>query len=200
MARSVEPDDHALLQGIARGEATALEGLIHRHRSWAVRLLLRVLGSHAVAEDVLQSCFVQLWEKPPAWQPNAQFRTWFYRVLHNRCMDHFRHEQRHIPLPSDGEVDHPPAGDQGGLVGPAAVALALQATPGMEQGVMQRLDVQAALMTLPERQRMAIVLVYFEDLPQAEAAALMTVSVGALESLLSRARTQLSRHLAAHRH
>ena len=47
---------------------------------------------------------------------------------------------------------------------------------------------------------MAIVLVYFEELAQDEAAGVMGVRLGALESLLSRARATLARHLAAHRH
>jgi RNA polymerase sigma-70 factor (ECF subfamily) len=193
MPGPLEPDDHALLDGIARGDGRSLEQLVQRHSGWAVRLLRRVLGSQVVAEDILQSCFVQLWEKPPAWQPQASFRTWFYRVLHNRCLDHFRREKRHAPMPDEEGEPH-----EEGLT----VATEITATMHrpVEQAVVRRLDVQAALQTLPERQRMAIVLVYFEEWPQAEAAQLMQVSVGALESLLSRARSALSRHLAAHRH
>jgi RNA polymerase sigma-70 factor (ECF subfamily) len=200
MPGAVEPDDHALLGGIARGDGRALEQLVRRHSRWAGAMLMRVLGSRAVADDILQSCFVQLWEKPPAWQPQAQFRTWFYRVLHNRCLDHFRHQRRHTPLSSEeGEPpeDEPVLVTAGGQHTDAAGG---GVQPGLEHTVLRRLDVQAALQALPERQRMAIVLVYFEELPQAEAAQLMALSVGALESLLGRARTALSKHLAAHRH
>jgi RNA polymerase sigma-70 factor (ECF subfamily) len=69
-----------------------------------------------------------------------------------------------------------------------------------EGQALSQVDVQTALQSLPERKRAAIVLVYFEELSQIEVAGIMGVSVGALESLLSRARVQLSRQLAAHRH
>ena len=183
--------------GIARGEGEAFAHLVRRHSPWAFRLLYRLLGQRALAEDVLQSCFVQIWEKPSAWVPRAQFRTWLYRVLHNRCLDHFRRHQRQSNL-DPHVLDATEAIDD--TLDDAQQAAVGLVQPGIEQGVMQRVDVQTALQSLPERQRAAIVLVYFEDLSQIEVAGIMGVSVGALESLLSRARVQLSRQLAAHRH
>ena len=188
----IEPDDATLLGAIARGDGAAFESLVRRHSTWCMRLLYRILGQRELAEDVLQSCLVQLWERPPAWQPNAQFRTWLYRVLHNRCIDHFRRNQNyvHVPFFSDTENDDELAPDDSAH-GPIESS--------SEQVAMQRLDIESALQALPERQRIAIVLVYFEEHSQTEAAALMDVSVGALESLLSRARATLSKQLAAHR-
>jgi RNA polymerase sigma-70 factor, ECF subfamily len=57
--------------------------------------------------------------------------------------------------------------------------------------------VRAALDSLPERQRAALVLSHYEGLSQAEAAQVLGVSEGALESLLSRARAGLRTRLAA---
>jgi RNA polymerase sigma-70 factor (ECF subfamily) len=188
----IELDDATLLGAIARGDGAAFESLVRRHSTWCMRFLCRILGQREVAEDVLQSCLVQLWERPPAWQPNAQFRTWLYRVLHNRCIDHFRRNPNYVNAPffSDTENDSELA-PYDSTHGPT--------DSSSEQGAIQRLDIQSALQTLPERQRIAVVLVYFEERSQTEAAALMDVSVGALESLLSRARATLSKQLAAHR-
>jgi RNA polymerase sigma-70 factor (ECF subfamily) len=189
-------DDNALMQGICRGDEAALQALIHRHSGWGLQQLQRVLGRVQEAEDILQSCFVQIWEKAPAWEPRAQFRTWFYRVLHNRCMDHLRRSEREVAWP-----DTTPDLQEGCRESAAhSSSMHLPVVPAADAGVMRRLDVQAALQELPLRQRMAIVLVYFEEMAQDEAAHAMGVSLGALESLLSRARATLARHLAAHRH
>jgi RNA polymerase sigma-70 factor (ECF subfamily) len=196
MLRNAHIDDNTLMQGICRGDEAALEALIHRHSGWGLQQLQRVLGRVEEAEDILQSCFVQIWEKAPAWEPQAQFRTWFYRVLYNRCMDHFRRTGREVAWP-----DTAPDGAQSSQENAESFSkMLLPVVPAADAGVMRRLDVQAALQKLPLRQRMAIVLVYFEELAQDEAAGVMGVRLGALESLLSRARATLARHLAAHRH
>ena len=139
-----------------------------------LNLANRMLGDAAEAEDVAQEVFLRVWREAPRWRPGAaRFDTWMHRVALNLCYDRLR-RRRVTPMadPPD-QVDPGPAPDR-----------ALMATD-----VGRR--VQAAMMALPERQREALALCHYQELGNIEAAAVMDISVEALESLLSRGRRAL---------
>jgi RNA polymerase sigma-70 factor (ECF subfamily) len=174
--------DHALMMAVGRRDHDAFARLIERHYGWALGFTDRMLGTRHEAEDVVQTAFLRVWQGAARWEPNARFSTWLYRVLHNLCMDHFRRRLAIASEPLDGEfVEALPDG-----------------TPGSEEivsGSQRGARVLAALDLLPVRQRAALVLCYYEERSQAEAAALLGVSEGALESLLSRGRATLKKWL-----
>jgi RNA polymerase sigma-70 factor (ECF subfamily) len=136
-----------------------------------------MLGARHEAEDLVQTAFLRVWQGAARWEPRAKFSTWLYRVLHNLCMDRFR--------------------ARGEPIEPRAEELADE-SPGSEermQGMQREARVRAALAALPARQRAALVLCYYEERSQAEAAALLGVTEGALESLLSRGRAAMKKWL-----
>jgi RNA polymerase sigma-70 factor (ECF subfamily) len=135
-----------------------------------------------MAEDVVQAAFLRLWNHAGRWEGRARFSTWFYRVVHNLCIDQMRRQHR----------DFDPLADT--LPDPA---------PGPHEQLEQEqrgLDVQQALARLPERQRAAIVLSHYQECTQGEAASILGISEGALESLLSRGRAALRLLLRDQRH
>ena len=170
-------EDHELMAGIARGDAQAFRRLIDRHAGWGVGFVERMVGARADAEDLVQTAFLRVWQGAAKWERAARFRTWFYRVLYNLCMDHFRANA----VPTEDLDEELPDGQ-----------------PSVEEryASAQRADrVRAAISALPARQRAAIVLCYYQELPQADAAATLGVSEGALESLLSRGRATLRKSM-----
>jgi RNA polymerase sigma-70 factor (ECF subfamily) len=172
-------DDHALMAAVGRGDARAFRRLVERHAAWSTGFVERMVGARADAEDLVQTAFLRVWQGAARWTPAAKFSTWFYRVLHNLCMDHFR--ARGAPMDEVDETlpDGAPTGEE-------------------RYAAAQRAErVRAALAALPARQRAAIVLCHYQELSQAEAAATLGVSEGALESLLSRGRAAL-RHSMQH--
>ena len=174
------PDDGDLMAAVARGDERAYARLVDRHLAWALRFAGRVLSNRADAEDVAQAAFLKIWQGAAAWEPQARFRTWFYRVLYNLCMDHFRSQTRSAVAGGEPGEELP------------------DGQPSQEERLAraQRADhVKAVLAALPERQRMALVLCYYEEMGQAESAALMGISEGALESLLSRGRAAMKKNL-----
>jgi RNA polymerase sigma-70 factor (ECF subfamily) len=175
-------DDHALMAAVARGDARAFRRLVERHVGWAVGFVERMVGARADAEDLVQTAFLRVWQGAATWEPAARFRTWFYRVLHNLCMDHFR--TRAVPTEEvDEELpDGRPDGEE---------TFATTQRAGR---------VRAAIAALPARQRAAIVLCYYQELSQADAAATLGVSEGALESLLSRGRAALRKSMQRELH
>ncbi|WP_293949625.1 RNA polymerase sigma factor [Sneathiella sp.] len=165
--------DAELMQAVAGGNASASRVVVDLYLNGAYRLALRILGDASLAEDMAQEAFIRLWKQAPKWQPKAQIRTWLHRVTHNLCVDYLRKQKRY----SDDEVPE--------MADPAPNALELKAQRQLGDKVTE------ALQKLPARQRIAISLVHFEECGNMEAAAIMDISVEALESLLARGRRKL---------
>jgi RNA polymerase sigma-70 factor (ECF subfamily) len=172
-----EADDHSLMAEVADGNERAFRTLAGRHLDWALRLAGRLTGNAADAEDVVQEAMLRVWVNASRWRPDAGFRTWFYRVVVNLALD-WRRRKPFRPLSDAGDPVDPAPDPQAAL----------------SRGQTDKL-VTAAIAELPERQRVAVVLTYHEELSNAEVAALLDVSVGAVEGLLVRARQALRERL-----
>lgn len=170
--------DGDLMRRAAVGDEDAARILVERHLPRAIGLAFRMLGNPTAAEDVAQDAFLRLWKQAPRWRAEARVGTWLYTVVHNLCLDELRR-----PMRQTGEL-HPELPDPGD-----SPSDALQRT---ETSVV----VQAELRALPERQRTALALVHYQQVAATEAAAIMGVSVEALESLLARGRRTLRVRLA----
>lgn len=178
MVAIVDPDED-LVRRVGRGDPAAAQTLVSRKLPRILSLAQRMLGDAVEAEDVAQETMLKAWRQAPRWTPGkARFDTWLHRVALNLCYDRLR---RRREIPTDTPPDRPdegPAPDRGLLAA--------------ETGVR----VTAALKRLPDRQREAIVLCHYQELSNIDAAALMEISVEALESLLSRGRRALRRALS----
>jgi len=176
---SADDADEDLVVRIGRGDPAAVRAFVARKGSRMTALAYRMLNDAAEAEDVVQEVFVRVWKQAPTWQPGtARFDTWMHRVALNLCYDRLRRRREQVMAEPPEQVDDGPAPDAGLIAA----------------DVGKRVD--AALSTLPERQREAIVLCHFQALTNIDAAALMEISVDALESLLSRGRRALRSQLA----
>jgi RNA polymerase sigma-70 factor (ECF subfamily) len=174
--------DHELMMAVGRRDHRAFAHLVKRHYGWALGFTDRMLGTRHEAEDLVQTAFLRVWQGAARWAPNAKFSTWLYRVLYNLCIDHLRTRRATASEPLQGE---------------SVEAFADDAPDSEERvsGLQRGARVRAALDRLPVRQRAALVLCYYEERSQVEAAALLGVSEGALESLLSRGRATLRKWL-----
>lgn len=178
MATTVDPDED-LLRRVGEGDPAAVQAMVARKLPRMLTLAQRMLGDAAEAEDVAQEAMLRAWRQAPRWTPGqARFDTWLHRVGLNLCYDRLRRRREIATDVLPDRIDDGPAPDRGLLAA--------------ETGA----QVQAALSRLPERQREAIVLCHFQELGNIEAAALMEISVEALESLLSRGRRALRIALA----
>ena len=176
---TMENSDDGLLSQIAEGDRRAFQQLMDRHIDRAFGLAKRVLGSKSDAEDVVQDAFMKVWQKAGQWQPGrAQFSTWLYRVVVNRCLDLKR-------KPVNAALDN--------------VAEQSDDRPDAYEDIETRqrnARIQAAVADLPERQRTAVALSYTSGMSNAQAAETMEISVKAFESLLVRAKRELRARLA----
>jgi len=157
-----------------------VRALVARKLPRLLALATRMLGDRMEAEDVAQEAFVRIWKHAPRWRAGeARFDTWLHRVALNLCYDRLRANR-------DEPVDALPDSVDPGP--PPDARLEAHARDA---------HVRAALAALPIRQREAIVLQYYQELSNTDAAAAMGITVDALESLLARARRNLRAFLAA---
>jgi RNA polymerase sigma-70 factor (ECF subfamily) len=173
-----EPSDEELMARVAEGDEAAFRRLSRRHLPRALGLARRITGNAADAEDVAQDALLRVWTTAPRWRPTAAFRTWLYRVVVNLCLDRKRR-------PAFAALE-----DAGDPVDPAPDAAATLGRDETSRAVAE------ALASLPERQRVALALTYYEGLGNAETAAVLETSVSAVESLLIRAKRTLREQLA----
>lgn len=174
--RAVIGDDPDLadVRRAAEGDQAAYGRIVGRNIDALTRVAERMLGSRAEAEDVAQDVLLRGWRQTVSWRAgDAKFSTWLHRVALSRCTDRLR-ARRETSLDDSAEiVDRSP----------------------MPEAALQQLSValrvRAALATLAERQRAAVVLCHFEEMTNIEAAAALEISIEALESLLSRGRRAL---------
>ena len=170
--------DEALLVAFANGDASAGRVLLGRLAPRLFAHAARVLGDRAEAEDVVQETMLRLWKQAPDWrQGEAKVSTWAYRVAVNLCTDRLRARKRrgHVGLDS---VADPPSLD------PSAVERMTESD--------RNTALEAALATLPDRQRQAVVLRHIEGLSNPEIAAIMDIGVEAVESLTARGKRALT--------
>lgn len=154
---------------------------------WVVRWCLFELRDPASAFDCAQDAMVEVARALPSFEGRSQLKTWMY-VIVRRTIGKFRKKERRR-----GTVFADPGRGADGEANQAAeLPDTKSGTP--EQQLLQRAElgtVLAAVDRLPEMQRNAVYLYYFEDLPVEECATRLAVSTGTIKTHLSRAREAL---------
>jgi RNA polymerase sigma-70 factor, ECF subfamily len=92
-----ERDDSELVRCSTRGDLSAFEQLVDRHRPVVVRVAARIVGSED-AEDVSQDAFLRAFHRLDRFRGDAPFRSWLLRITHNAALDHLA---RRRPEPVD---------------------------------------------------------------------------------------------------
>jgi RNA polymerase sigma-70 factor (ECF subfamily) len=177
--------DESLLVLYANSDPDAARLLAARLLPRVLGYATRLLGDRAEAEDVAQDAMMRLWRVAPDWRTGeAAVATWLYRVVTNLCTDRQRARMRRrsdalddVPEPEDGS-----ASAEAGLIEADRMAA-----------------LQAALDSLPDRQRQAVVLRHIEGMTNPEIAAILDIGVEAVESLTARGKRALALALAGQR-
>lgn len=168
--------DAALMERIGAGDRMAFTTLVDRHLARAIHFTIRHVQDKSIAEDIVQESFFKVWQHAHRWEPQAQFTTWFYKMLYHGCVDYWRKNRR--PMDNIDDMSEIVA-DQAPI--PEANMIQTQ----------QRMMLNDALNHLPENQRTALLLFHQQELSQNDIAQIMNTSVGAVESLLFRARQKM---------
>ena len=187
LADNDEASDVALMLRVRDGDPEAFETLVTRHQHSVVGTAAKMLGGAADAEDIGQQVFVRVWKHAARYQPSAKFTTWLMTITRNLVFNELRRRRRSQQVSMDA--------DEGESIRHQFVDE--QAAAPSEEMLDSELHeaIDAAIASLPEAQRLAIVLRRYEGMPYEEIAEVLKTSVPAVKSILFRARAELKARL-----
>jgi RNA polymerase sigma-70 factor (ECF subfamily) len=167
-------DDADLATRASRGDRRALEMLLDRHADRVHALCRRVLAHPEDALDATQEAMIAIARGISRFDGRSAFTTWLYRVATNAALDELRRSRRR-PDPVDvGALDRAAPG------------------PALDTSVGDRVDVDAALATIPSDFRVAVVLRDLCDLDYAQIADVLDIPPGTVRSRIARGRALLT--------
>jgi RNA polymerase sigma-70 factor (ECF subfamily) len=175
--------DETLLAAARAGDRAAVEELLERHEAQIYRFGLRMCGDEDAARDVLQETLLAAFRHLPSFRGDSALSTWLYQIARSFCIKERRGDRGRNDQPIDEQA--------------AAVATI---EPGPDARAHAReigAALAAAIQSLPDDHREAVVLRDVEGLSAEEAASVVGVEVGALKSRLHRGRLELRARLAA---
>ena len=170
-------DDGTLVRAVQAGDGDAFAELFRRHYRGVRKACARRFNNPVEADELTQATFVRAFERIDQCRGDRYFGPWVRVIAHSLCMDAFRAQARVEPReqPLTGRRDHRPNEPEESLLTRERAA-----------------EVHEALDALPDRQRRAVIARDWEGLRPGEIADRLGLTVGAVDSLLLRARRRLA--------
>ena len=174
-------DDSRLVQRATRGELSAFEHLVDRHRPVVIRVAARIVGSDE-AEDVSQDAFLRAFHRLDRFRGDAPFRSWLLRITHNAALDHLARRRAEPVDPETLDTGEPSAARP----------------PADRLEVRERIErLERKLRGLSPQHRVVLVLRDAEGLTYEEIADITETPLGSVKARLHRARREFVEMLRA---
>ena len=184
-ARDVE----LMLQVRDTNDSEIFRELIERHQNAVIGTIAKMLGNANEAEDIAQQVFLRLWKSRSRYKPSAKFTTFLYTITRNLVFNESRRRSRRKETSLDQHKED--------------YELELPANPNQQPDNEQlnaelRGAIASAIEALPEKQRLAVILRRYQNLPYEEIGEVLDLTVPAVKSQLFRARGTLREALAGY--
>jgi len=183
--RDADRDDLELHRGLAAGDRGAFETLYRRYSRSAYGLAYRITGQQVLAQDVVHDAFLALWRAPEAYDPaRGALRTFFLSLVHHRAVDTVRREERIRARQ-----------DRASNLEPVTVEDPAEGVTDAADLAERRIEVRAALDTLPPDQRQVLELAYYGGRTQVQIAQEIDIPIGTVKTRTLAAMRKLRRVL-----
>ena len=188
--------DKALVVRAQQGDGAAFAQLVERHQRQLFRLALRMTGSEADAQEVLQEAFLNAYQKLPLFRGEAQFSSWLYRIAANSALMRLRRKRRAPDTVPDEPIElaSPRFTENGGFEAPPRSDWSQRADEKMQSRELGT-AIDKAVAELPEDYRTVFLLKDVDGLSNEDIANALELSVPAVKSRLHRARLALREKL-----
>ena len=175
-------EDMALVERCRKGDLSAFEEIYRAHSGRLYSLACRMLGNPADAEDLLQEIFLSAHRKLDGFRGESALGTWLYRLATNQCLDHLRSRAARTNQATDAIEDE--------------AALSDTRSRSIAERTVAKMDLERALLRLPEGARAAFVLHDIQGLEHREVADALGIAEGTSKSQVHKARLRLRTILA----
>ena len=177
--------DIELMVRVKSGDDTAFSELMRRHYRGVANYIYRFINDRGDSEDLAQEVFLRVYRSAKRYKPEAKFSTWLYKIATNLCLTEVKARGKDQGMSLD-EIE-----ENSGDLKDSKSADAYDLTFRREIGSA----IFEALKSLPERERTAVILCKYEELPYEEVAEIIGCTVGAVKAYVHRGRMKLSQKL-----
>jgi len=178
--------DEELMMRCRNGDMSAFELLLSRYKDAIINFIYRSIGDYHRAEDLSQETFLRVFKSASRYEPKSKFKNWLYRIASNLCKNEVRDRERHglssldeLMTNEDGRISH------------AALTDYSRSPDKLYEKKERENLIKYTIDRLPENQRLAIIMVTYQNLRYDEIAEALSCSVSAVKSLIHRARQNL---------
>ncbi len=186
-------EEHAIIEGLARGEQAAFRELVEQYKKKVFFLALDMVGNPVDAEDVSQDVFLKIYRSFGTFKRDAKLGSWIYRIAYNACIDHLRKRQA-TPDAVEDEILESRLHAQPAM--PVSPSPALDPVASTESGLLQD-KINRALEKVSPQEKAVFLLRHYEDYMLKDIAKTLNLSIGSVKSYLFRAVKKLQRELGA---
>ena len=178
----LDPDIKLMLEFI-EGDISAFEQIMNKYKEIVINIAYRFIQNRSTAEDIAQDVFLKIYNSAKSYKPKARLSTWIYKITANICLNELRSQKKYLKNISMDEIDE--------------TRDFIQTNPfeNLEKKELKHL-VKEAIDSLPDRQRMVIILKKYEDLSYQDISEILGCSLSSVDSLLQRAKQNLKNKLA----
>ena len=168
-------DEQQIIKQILAGDKKAYAQIINEYKNPLYATILRMTRNPQTAQDFVQEAFIKIYEQLPKYDGKGSFKSWLYRVAINFCIDEFRkksYQMKQAELQDDQLVNESH---------PEVIFLKKEQSRQLEK----------LIATLPELERMILLLRYVNELSYAEIADLLHIPLSDVRNKLHRAKKKM---------
>jgi RNA polymerase sigma-70 factor (ECF subfamily) len=180
-------EDLALMAKVARGDEDAFAKIVAKHQHAVLGTVAKMTNQSSDTEDIAQQVFIRLWKSAERYQPTAKFTTFLFTITRNLVFNATRKKSGKNEYSFDA------------LEGKWRQSIEDKSSDSRPDKLIEQTElrqiIDQAISSLPEKQRLAVVLRRYEKMPYEEIAETLGISVPAVKSQLFRARTALRESL-----
>lgn len=171
MAIGKETDEKELVEQLQNKTtaAAAFDRLMRIYGESVYWQIRRMVASHDDANDILQNCFLKVWNNLHNFRGDAKLSTWLYKIAVNETINFLNKERHRQNLSESGEEDY------------SFLLRNLESDTYFDGDALQK-ELQEAIMKLPEKQRLVFNMRYYDDMKYEQMSEILGTSVGALKA------------------
>jgi RNA polymerase sigma-70 factor, ECF subfamily len=184
-------EDNQAIKKCLEGDSDAYREIVDRYQRRAISIAMGYVKNMEDAQDLVQDAFIKAYRSLERFEVGSSFYTWFYRIVVNVCIDHFRKQKKRRAVEYDDSYQRRDVADQHSLTGNTR-----DLQPHMQNERQEINDaLQGALSTLSDKHREVIILREVDDLSYEEIADVLECHIGTVMSRLHHARKKLQEAL-----
>jgi RNA polymerase sigma-70 factor (ECF subfamily) len=182
----MEEFETKIMAEVAKGNLSAFREIVERYQRPLLNYIYRYTGDRASSEDIAQEVFLRVFKTAKEYRPISSFKAWLFKIATNLCLNELRDNKMHRSTIDIFELN------ESGFV--ALAELRPSPIRELENRELSS-TLKKALRSLPENQRVALLLHKYNGFSYNEISQMINCSISAVESLIHRARQSLKKQL-----